>query len=229
VERRLMRGFFAALDASLPREAPATVLEVGMGEGEVSGHVRRRFPQARVVGVDLPDPTLAEWRERGLRGVFADIARLPFPSGSFDLVLAIEVLEHVHDPDGALVELARLCRSDLVVSVPREPIWRIANVARGKYLRALGNTPGHVQHWSTRRFAASVGARFDVTSVRRPFPWTMVAARSHRVAPRPAITLPPPGTTLAGDPPPGTTLAGDPPPERVPVAVSEPGRVQQAS
>jgi hypothetical protein len=30
--------------------------------------------------------------------------------------------------------------------VPREPIWRIGNMARGRYLGDLGNTPGHIQH-----------------------------------------------------------------------------------
>ena len=183
VERRLMRGFFDALQAALPAEPPATVLEVGVGEGEVSALVRDRFPDARIVGVDLPDDTLAgHWHERDLVGTFADIVHLPFPSGAFDLVLAIEVLEHVPDPAAALTELDRLCRRHLVVSVPREPVWRAANMARGKYLGALGNTPGHIQHWSARRFAALVATRFDVVSVRRPFPWTMVGARSRAAA-----------------------------------------------
>ena len=112
-----------------------------------------------------------------MTGLFADIARLPFPAKAFDLVLAIEVLEHVPDPDAALAELARLARGHLVLSVPREPIWRVANMARGKYLGALGNTPGHIQHWSARRFAQLVGRHVQVDAVRRPLPWTMVAAR----------------------------------------------------
>lgn len=179
VERRLMSGFFAALDASLPPAAPAAVLEVGVGEGEVSARVRERYPGARLVGVDLADDQLAaHWRDRGVAGSFADIAHLPFPDRAFDLVLAIEVLEHVPDPVAALAELDRVCGADLVVSVPREPVWRVANMARGRYLGALGNTPGHVQHWSSRRFARLVGGRFTVTAVRRPLPWTVVAARS---------------------------------------------------
>jgi SAM-dependent methyltransferase len=190
VERRLMRGFLDALAAALPERPPAAVLEVGMGEGEVTTLVRDRFPEARVVGVDLPDPDLAaEWRARRLTGVFADIARLPFPSQQFDLVLGIEVLEHVPDPAAALGELDRLCRGDLVVSVPREPVWRVANMARGKYLAALGNTPGHIQHWGSRSFAGLIGRRFDVVTVRRPFPWTMVHARS-RAAARAAMPQP---------------------------------------
>ena len=42
----------------------------------------------------------------------------------------------------------------LLVSVPREPLWRGLNLARGSYLRELGNTPGHLNHWSKRRFAS---------------------------------------------------------------------------
>ena len=177
IERRLMDGFFAALDAALPATPPRSILEVGVGEAEVATRVRERYPDARFVGIDLPDLELAgHWEASGLTGTFADIARLPFPDSSFDLVLAIEVLEHVPDPAAAIRELARLATGSLVLSVPREPIWRAANMARGKYLGALGNTPGHVNHWSKGRFAALVGSRFSVRSVATPFPWTMVAA-----------------------------------------------------
>jgi ubiquinone/menaquinone biosynthesis C-methylase UbiE len=177
IERRLMSGFFRALDAALPAEAPGSILEVGVGEGEVGARVRARYPRARFVGIDLPDEDLAaHWGKQGLSGAFADIARLPFPDGAFDLVLGIEVLEHVPDPLAALEEVSRLATGHLVVSVPREPIWRIANMARGKYLGDLGNTPGHVNHWSKRAFAELVGTRFTVREVATPFPWTMVAA-----------------------------------------------------
>ncbi|MGK2946966.1 MAG: class I SAM-dependent methyltransferase [Acidimicrobiales bacterium] len=177
VERRLMGAFFARLDACLPATPPRSILEVGMGEGEVAERVRERFPDARFVGIDLPDPELGDhWRERTLSGTFADITTLPFPDASFDLVLAIEVLEHVDDPDGALRELARVATGALVLSVPREPIWRAANMARGKYLGSLGNTPGHINHWSKKGFEQLVARRFGVREVATPFPWTMVSA-----------------------------------------------------
>lgn len=178
VERRLMKGFFSTLDGLLPTECPRAILEVGLGEGEVTERVRQRYPTARIVGIDLPDPELAAaWSERSLAAAFADISSLPFARKSFDLVLAIEVLEHVPDPRAALQELARVARHSVVLSVPREPIWRLANMARGKYLRALGNTPGHIQHWSRRSFAGLVGAHFDLVAVRAPLPWTMIGAR----------------------------------------------------
>lgn len=179
VERRLMAGFFSALDASMPATAPGSVLEVGVGEGEVSRRLSQRWPNARMIGLDLPDPDLAaHWSGAPFAAGFADIAQLPFADGSFDLVLAIEVLEHVPDPLAALAEIARVARRHVIVSVPREPIWRVANLGRGKYVRALGNTPGHVNHWSKTAFAGLVAQRFVVRAVRTPFPWTMVAASS---------------------------------------------------
>jgi ubiquinone/menaquinone biosynthesis C-methylase UbiE len=178
IERRLMDGFFTCLDGALPVTA-TDILEVGVGEGEVGARVRARFPSARFVGLDLPDPALAaSWREAHLDGLFADVADLPFSARRFDLVLAIEVLEHVPDPDAALRELARVASGAVVVSVPREPIWRVANLARGKYVRELGNTPGHVNHWSARGFERLVSQHLEVVSVARPLPWTMVSARA---------------------------------------------------
>lgn len=181
IERRLMEGFFAALDSCLPATAPGAVLEVGVGEGEVSARLRSRWPEVPIAGIDLPDAELAaHWVGKAHAGAFADIGRLPFPDASFDLVLAIEVLEHVPDPVGALRELDRVARGDLVLSVPRERIWSVANMARGKYLRDWGNTPGHINHWSKRGFAEMVSSTFDVGQVHSPFPWTMVAARVRR-------------------------------------------------
>jgi ubiquinone/menaquinone biosynthesis C-methylase UbiE len=177
VERRLMDGFFRALDRSLPATSPGRILEVGVGEGEVTQRIADRWPDATIVGLDLPDPELAaHWAGRGFAPLFGDIGRLPFEDDRFDLVLAIEVLEHVPFPELALAELDRVARRDVVVSVPREPVWRAANLARGKYPRDLGNTPGHINHWGRRGFADLVGRRFHVRSVQTPFPWTVVAA-----------------------------------------------------
>jgi SAM-dependent methyltransferase len=178
IEQRLMNGFFSCLDQLLPNAAPEVVLEVGLGEGEVSERLRRRYPDASILGIDLPDKELAlSWKEKGLIGAFADIAQLPFPDRSVDLILGIEVLEHVPDPDRALREIARVGRGPVLLSVPREPIWRVANLVRGKYLSEWGNTPGHIQHWSKRGFAGLVRRHLDVVEVRSPFPWTFTSAR----------------------------------------------------
>ena len=66
------------------------------------------------------------------------------------MATAIEVLEHVPDPERTVSEMARVAKRWVLVSVPREPLWRGLNMARGAYIKDLGNTPGHINHWSKR-------------------------------------------------------------------------------
>jgi SAM-dependent methyltransferase len=180
VEQRMMRGFMRALDEMLAGLAPRRILEIGVGEGHVMTRVRERFRGVPLVGLDLPDDDLsADWRQKGLPCMFGDATTLPFPDDSFDLVLAIEVLEHVPAPDDALNELSRVCSGTFVASVPFEPIWRFGNLLRGRYVKDLGNTPGHVNHWTRWGFRDFVESRFHVQQVRSPLPWTMTRAIPH--------------------------------------------------
>jgi ubiquinone/menaquinone biosynthesis C-methylase UbiE len=181
IERRMMAGFFDAFDRMLEGSQPDLVVEVGAGEGRVTERLRDRFPSADVIGLDLPDEELAEdWVELGVPMFFGDVTRLPFPDRSVDLVVGLEVLEHVPTPRTALAEISRVCAGAAVLSVPREPIWRMGNMARGRYLRDLGNTPGHINHWSARGFVDLVADELDVVRTARPLPWTMLRATPMR-------------------------------------------------
>ena len=181
VVRRLMAGFEAALDSLWEMAEPSSVLDVGCGEGVLTERWAERLGEGRVVGVDLDDPKLrAEWAARlrpNLEFLAAEATVLPFADGEFDLASAVEVLEHVPEPERTLAEMARVARRRLLVSVPREPVWRVTNLARGAYVRELGNTPGHVNHWSKRSFVALLSRYGTVERVRSPFPWTMVLVR----------------------------------------------------
>ena len=87
-------------------------------------------------------------------------------------------MEHLPDPVGALSVVASLASPWAIVSVPREPLWRGLNMARLKYLGSLGNTPGHLNHWSRRSFVRFLETTFDVVDVRAPLPWTMALCRT---------------------------------------------------
>ena len=181
VVRRLMSGVHATLDELWARAAPPSVLDVGCGEGVLTVEWAERLGGGRVVGIDLEDPKLrAEWarRERpNLEFRAEEATRLSFADGEFDLAAAIEVLEHVPEPEATLAEMARVARGHLLVSVPREPLWRGLNMARGAYWRDLGNTPGHVNHWSKRGFVSLLSRHGTVEEARSPFPWTMLLVR----------------------------------------------------
>ncbi len=181
VVRRLMAGFHRTLDELWEQAAPRSLLDVGCGEGVLTYEWAERLGDGRAVGVDLDDPKLRrEWELRARENLeyrTEDAEVLSFTDGEFDLAAAIEVLEHVPRPEATLAEMARVAERHLLVSVPREPLWRGLNVARGAYWRTLGNTPGHVNHWSKAAFVALLGRYGTVAEVRSPFPWTMLLVR----------------------------------------------------
>ena len=181
VVKRLMAGFHASLDELWGLAGPESVLDVGCGEGVLTCEWAERLPGGRVVGIDLDDPKLkAEWAERArpnLEFRAEEATRLTFADDEFDMASAIEVLEHVPEPESTLAEMVRVARRWLLVSVPREPLWRGLNMARGAYWGSLGNTPGHVNHWSKRGFEDLLGRFGTVEAVRSPFPWTMLLVR----------------------------------------------------
>jgi 2-polyprenyl-3-methyl-5-hydroxy-6-metoxy-1,4-benzoquinol methylase len=178
VVRRLMAGFDRSLDELLSRAAPASLLDVGCGEGVLVHRWAQRYPRARFVGIDLEAPDIqAGWAQHqapNLEYRVNKAERLPFADGEFEVATAIEVLEHVPEPEHTVAEMARVAGRHLLVSVPREPLWRALNMARGAYLKDLGNTPGHVNHWSKRSFVELLSRHGEVVEARSPFPWTML-------------------------------------------------------
>jgi len=181
VVRRLMAGFESTLEELWQKAGPESILDVGCGEGVLTEQWADKLGSGRIVGIDLDDPKLkAEWDKRqraNLEYRVEDATNLSFADDEFDMATAIEVLEHVPDPERTVAEMARVAKRWVLVSVPREPLWRGLNMARGAYWKDLGNTPGHINHWSKRSFVSMLSRHGTVEEVRSPFPWTMVLVR----------------------------------------------------
>ncbi len=178
----MMRGFESALDDLVSTVAPASIHEIGCGEGYwvlrwIGRGIDARGSDFSSVAVDIARRNARDAGQPGTVFQARDIMELEPGRDSAELLVCCEVLEHVDEPEAALRVLARVARGHLVTSVPREPLWRILNMARGKYLADFGNTPGHLQHWSKRGFVRLVSRYFEVMEVRSPLPWTMLLCR----------------------------------------------------
>jgi len=181
IARRLMQGFLGAFDALAAQVPASAALEIGCGEGELSIRLARRG--FRVRGCDISSDIVEEARTRAhaakIEATFwaQSIETIDTRAEAAPLVVCCEVLEHLDDSARGVDILAELARPYLLASVPREPLWRVLNMARGKYLGAFGNTPGHLNHWSREGFLRLLRRRFDVIETRTPLPWTMALCR----------------------------------------------------
>ncbi|HEX2360396.1 MAG TPA: methyltransferase domain-containing protein [Solirubrobacterales bacterium] len=181
IERRLVAGFLADFDDLVARSGARRAHEVGCGEGELALRMARAGLEVR--GSDAFAGTVEEARRRA-EAAGAEIGfeckpvqELTRGDDGAELVVCCEVLEHLEDPEAALEVLAALAQPWLIASVPREPLWRGLNLARFAYVAALGNTPGHVQHWSKRGFRRFLERRLEIVELRSPLPWTMALCR----------------------------------------------------
>ena len=183
ITRFLLENFFSTLRGLLRETTPQSVLEAGCGEGFSTRVIRGTLPpQVRVEAGDVEDElvVLARKNNPGVQFQQESIYQLNHEANSFDLVVSLEVFEHLEEPEKALAEVTRVSNRWVLLSVPNEPLWCALNFARLKYVRHLGNTPGHINHWSPRAFRKFVETRAKVIELKTPLPWTMLLAEVKR-------------------------------------------------
>jgi SAM-dependent methyltransferase len=100
-----------------------SLLARGAPRLEVAPGLRPRLPLEETHFVDVSEPALSKLQARGASVTLSLVTALPFASGSFDLVCALDIVEHVDDEDGALSELSRVATpgATLLLSVPLHP------------------------------------------------------------------------------------------------------------
>jgi SAM-dependent methyltransferase len=165
------------------------ILDVGCGEGDVSVALRE-LTGSRVVGVDISEVVVAHCRERGLEAHRVSIGDepLPFPNSSFDLVYMAEVLEHLHHPDPAADEIARVLRpgghlllttpnlaclpNRLLLALGLQPLYsevsEVKVLGRGSARLGEGGEPvGHVRLFTKRALRQFLELHgFDLVALR---------------------------------------------------------------
>ena len=175
ISKLLLKGFFNALEDLLGSISFDNVYEAGCGNGFVTRFIRNKYKTVAIGASDISESKISVAKEEVLNVDFSidSIYKTRQCDNAYDLVIATEVLEHLEHPREALTELIRISKKHIIVSVPNEPIWRIGNMARAKYLKSFGNTPGHINHWSRSSFVKLLGESCSVKKVLLPPPWVM--------------------------------------------------------
>jgi ubiquinone/menaquinone biosynthesis C-methylase UbiE len=153
-----------------------SVLEIGCGLGYSTEYLYKIFKDIEFSSSDIEQDLLIEAEKRNPRVFFKQesIYELERNTKSIDLLIVLEVLEHLREPVKALKEIKRVSKQYCLISVPREPLWRVLNIARGKYVIHGGNTPGHINHWSRHSIVKLIERFFTIEKVFTPVPWTIL-------------------------------------------------------
>jgi len=177
--RRLVKNFFSDVNDIISNLDVEKVLEVGCGLGFSTQYLVRILKGADFQSSEYELSYVLEARRRnpGIKIIQESVYDLKREDNSFDLVIMLEVLEHLRKPQKALEELHRVTSHYCLLSVPNEPLWRFLNICRLKYLRHLGNTPGHLQHWSKKDLIRFLKPYFSVEEVKTPLPWIIVLVK----------------------------------------------------
>lgn len=176
----LLRQFDRGIADLVKIANPETIIEVGCGEGHVTD-ILLKNSQATIQALDISQ-TIVDIAKSAIDSPLVNFQQLNIydlaEKESADLVVCCEVLEHLETPEIGLLRLAEKAAPYAIISVPREPIWRILNFVRGSYCKDFGNSPGHIQHWSQRQFIQFVKQKFEIVRVKSPLPWTILLVKS---------------------------------------------------
>jgi 2-polyprenyl-3-methyl-5-hydroxy-6-metoxy-1,4-benzoquinol methylase len=181
VQRKLIERFHDKITGIVTELAPTTMLDAGCGEGFVADRFLQAMPEVKITGFDVLEDSVKLAEMRNPRATFqvGDIYNIDHPDNAFDVVYCFEVLEHLHEPDRALAELARVASGHVVLSVPHEPFFCLANASRGKNLdiRPRGSDPDHRNFWSRQKFGEFASVSLDVVILTGSMPWTILVGR----------------------------------------------------
>ena len=156
-----------------------TVLEVGTGEGNILNRLNQIKRFTRLEGIDISSEAIDTAKKLlpSLKFSLGSAYELSYKDEEFDMLVLLEVLEHLEDYEKALSEIKRVSKKYVLISVPVEPLWRMFNVARFSYLPSFGNTPGHIQHWDKKSFLSLIEKYFKVEKILYPLPWQIALCK----------------------------------------------------
>ena len=150
--KRITGIFIKKILSQLKKNNPKIILDVGCGTGYITDIINRSV-DANIICCDMNSNRISFAKTQfHLETIIADVTYLPFKNSSFDTVLAIEIIEHLQNMESAINEIKRVSKENVIITVPHDPYFMMANFLRGKNLKTFGNPPDHINHFNKKTF-----------------------------------------------------------------------------
>jgi SAM-dependent methyltransferase len=179
-------AFSRKLTEMVTRVKHSRILNLGCGEDFDTNYLfkNRLIEFNYSCGLDLNFDSLRLSREVIVDFVFdvvnGDIENLPLRLNSFDLILCLEVLEHLKQPERVVWEMAQQFDGRCLFSVPNEPAYRLTRMLLlRKDIRRFRNHPEHLHNWSRKAFCRLIEKYFVVDKISTSFHWTLILCRAN--------------------------------------------------
>lgn len=120
---------------------PTKILDVGCASGHITEKIAKLFPNSQVFGLDAYEQAvkLGKKLHQGIYLKVGDVHKLPFRDETFDLITCIETLEHLENPEKALLEIKRVLKKNGKVLVGQDTnnwlfrlVWFFWTKGKGK-------------------------------------------------------------------------------------------------
>lgn len=178
IQNYLIRRFLKKILSEIKFLRPKIVLDAGCGEAFV---LKSLLDSGRnlesLTGIDISKKAINMAKKMVPQARFGvmDIRNIESDDNHFDLVLCLETIEHIKNPEKALREIVRVSNKYILLSVPWEPFFSLANLLRLKNISLFGKDPEHVNFWSVRAFKKFIEANgLKVEKHEIIFPWQMI-------------------------------------------------------
>ncbi len=151
--------------------------DVGCGEGFVSDIIKKKYDFLNITGIDYSEAAIEHAKKLcdTINFTTGSIYGLDYSDNSFDIVLCSEVLEHLEQPEKGLLELLRITKKSIILSVPNDPIFRMGNMLALKNIARFGNPTEHIQHWTSNGFLKWIQKYTNCSCYyKSAFTWTIV-------------------------------------------------------